>query len=361
MESKQSDIHNKKKDKYWKKTDIDASLRDNLNQYTKVELGVIAKNLEIKKISSLKKGEMIEKINELYKEKVNFLIEDLSVDEVELLYEIDHLDRVKKIEDITVYDYDYLRYRGLVFTGKIDKDFVVTIPKELSFLFKERLEDKGKVISLLVGMCYYYGVIIINDFFEMLPKYIDFDLTLDQCKKIIGGFVSKHNDIKVEDNLIIYKYVDDSGVIFKEQNKRPELNYYEFTKKELLNVNESDFEKNRIEKTEFFQYIRKKYGIEEGQAIDVMLTLEKLTKNGEVYVKIVEGFIKHFKIKDESEVKIIIGKINVLINNSRQWILKGHKPKEVNKQKKVIGTEKKVGRNDPCPCGSGKKYKRCCG
>ena len=25
------------------------------------------------------------------------------------------------------------------------------------------------------------------------------------------------------------------------------------------------------------------------------------------------------------------------------------------------GTNKKVGRNDPCPCGSGKKYKKCCG
>jgi SWIM/SEC-C metal-binding protein len=24
-------------------------------------------------------------------------------------------------------------------------------------------------------------------------------------------------------------------------------------------------------------------------------------------------------------------------------------------------TDKKVGRNDPCPCGSGKKYKKCCG
>jgi preprotein translocase subunit SecA len=23
--------------------------------------------------------------------------------------------------------------------------------------------------------------------------------------------------------------------------------------------------------------------------------------------------------------------------------------------------EKPVGRNDPCPCGSGKKYKKCCG
>ena len=29
--------------------------------------------------------------------------------------------------------------------------------------------------------------------------------------------------------------------------------------------------------------------------------------------------------------------------------------------KKPVVTDKKVGRNDPCPCGSGKKYKNCCG
>ena len=27
----------------------------------------------------------------------------------------------------------------------------------------------------------------------------------------------------------------------------------------------------------------------------------------------------------------------------------------------VVKEEPKVGRNDPCPCGSGKKYKKCCG
>ena len=26
-----------------------------------------------------------------------------------------------------------------------------------------------------------------------------------------------------------------------------------------------------------------------------------------------------------------------------------------------VRTQPKVGRNDPCPCGSGKKYKKCCG
>ena len=30
-------------------------------------------------------------------------------------------------------------------------------------------------------------------------------------------------------------------------------------------------------------------------------------------------------------------------------------------KKKPIVKSVKVGRNDPCPCGSGKKYKKCCG
>lgn len=34
--------------------------------------------------------------------------------------------------------------------------------------------------------------------------------------------------------------------------------------------------------------------------------------------------------------------------------------KEYNKTRTVV-KEHKVGRNDPCPCGSGKKYKKCCG
>lgn len=31
------------------------------------------------------------------------------------------------------------------------------------------------------------------------------------------------------------------------------------------------------------------------------------------------------------------------------------------KRSKTIVKGKKTGRNDPCPCGSGKKYKKCCG
>ena len=33
----------------------------------------------------------------------------------------------------------------------------------------------------------------------------------------------------------------------------------------------------------------------------------------------------------------------------------------INKPQTVRREGEKVGRNDPCPCGSGKKYKACCG
>ncbi len=45
-------------------------------------------------------------------------------------------------------------------------------------------------------------------------------------------------------------------------------------------------------------------------------------------------------------------------------IITAERRKELYKEQKNSGTvhvEKKPGRNDPCPCGSGKKYKFCCG
>lgn len=49
-----------------------------------------------------------------------------------------------------------------------------------------------------------------------------------------------------------------------------------------------------------------------------------------------------------------------------EWdkLLTKERRKELYKEQKASGTvvkEKTPGRNDPCPCGSGKKYKFCCG
>ncbi|MCQ2555334.1 MAG: SEC-C domain-containing protein [Clostridia bacterium] len=50
----------------------------------------------------------------------------------------------------------------------------------------------------------------------------------------------------------------------------------------------------------------------------------------------------------------------------QEWenVLTVDKMKEIVKdynRSKIVHVEKKPGRNEPCPCGSGKKYKNCCG
>ena len=41
--------------------------------------------------------------------------------------------------------------------------------------------------------------------------------------------------------------------------------------------------------------------------------------------------------------------------NVMQWVQRLDRQKQQNETPKAV-----IGRNDPCPCGSGKKYKNCC-
>jgi transposase-like protein len=44
-----------------------------------------------------------------------------------------------------------------------------------------------------------------------------------------------------------------------------------------------------------------------------------------------------------------------------EWRLANTEPVQGSDPRVVTSPRKKVGRNEPCPCGSGKKYKKCCG
>ena len=95
-----------------------------------------------------------------------------------------------------------------------------------------------------------------------------------------------------------------------------------------------------------------------------------------------EGFAPIFETLKQSGLRLspdqynyLLGMIGELSSRTRKPSLKGHKPEEVEGVKPIIipgvqvsaakqapvRVEHKIGRNDPCPCGSGKKYKKCCG
>jgi len=66
---------------------------------------------------------------------------------------------------------------------------------------------------------------------------------------------------------------------------------------------------------------------------------------------------------DRKHIGDVLQLMNDVNNNARLWANNGYTPSELAQKyglPTTPSTQKKTGPNDPCPCGSGKKYKKCC-
>ena len=91
--------------------------------------------------------------------------------------------------------------------------------------------------------------------------------------------------------------------------------------------------------------------------------LRGYAQNNPVQVYTMEGYemFENLLNKIDNDTALFLLKAEVKQNIERKQTLQGNtndgKEKAKTQPKKSI----KIGRNDPCPCGSGKKYKNCCG
>ncbi|MEF9917285.1 MAG: SEC-C metal-binding domain-containing protein [Lachnospiraceae bacterium] len=125
----------------------------------------------------------------------------------------------------------------------------------------------------------------------------------------------------------------------------------------------------------------------EAPEVEVKGTVKELADQYEVEVFTMTGFLDGINeslkeanpietMEEDTEVNLIFDKERLYKNmvdakadwlyELPQWdsIFTEERRKELYKEQKNSGTirkEKNIGRNDPCPCGSGKKYKKCCG
>ena len=79
---------------------------------------------------------------------------------------------------------------------------------------------------------------------------------------------------------------------------------------------------------------------------DVVKLLMHATKRDEGVSRKETAKITDTTLQDKTAIELVDGKLS---------------PKEGGINKTIVNDTPKIGRNDPCPCGSGKKYKNCCG
>ncbi len=76
-----------------------------------------------------------------------------------------------------------------------------------------------------------------------------------------------------------------------------------------------------------------------------------------------EGFEMFDAMLDtiEKETTMYLLRAEIRQNSTRKQVVKGEAMSDNKPKKKEPKKVNKIGRNEPCPCGSGKKYKQCCG
>ena len=79
---------------------------------------------------------------------------------------------------------------------------------------------------------------------------------------------------------------------------------------------------------------------------DVVKLLMHATKRDEGASRKEAAKITDATLQEKTAIELVDGKLS---------------PKEGGINKTIVNDTPKIGRNDPCPCGSGKKYKNCCG
>ena len=213
---------------------------------------------------------------------------------------------------------------------------------------------------------------------EILEEESIHDRVLETFKNVINTLVDNHippeNYLTEDDKKEIIEYVNTNFVKGKEVTYNQVENLKDQELKDFLyDLIIKDYEKkmvaepimNEFEKAISLRVIDSNW-IEHMSAMEHLkegIGLRGYSQVNPVQAYTMEGFEMFDNLLDkiDSDIATFLLKAEVKQNTERKQTLEGHANDGKEKVKAQPKRVNKIGRNDPCPCGSGKKYKNCCG
>ena len=344
----------KQMSKMWKEFDKNLQLDYHLNRLTKDELVEIGKKYGVKGLTSLKKADCIGKLAAGMIENVEASLNFIEKDGFNLLGNLVKHNGIKEYEDIDFVYANYFRNYGILFTGTYEGKALIVMPEEISSALKSKLtsdlylrcEANTDFIKTFAGMLYFYGVIDIEDAVS---------------RDLIEHGVELGYDYVIEDKYACHIDVLDKDKIIRLQEQRSDLLPYRFDKKTLLKAGTQDYreENKQIERLE--KVFGELFVIDKAILNEEMDEFIVAIKNEQNIDEAVECFLSAYEIDSDEERNLLGAELIKLAKSIRKWSLKGYTENEIEQKSRNTKSTVKIGRNEPCICGSGKKYKKCCG
>ena len=355
-------------EKIWKGSDGEQTLAALLEKMTKDELVKVAKKYDVKGITSLKKAEVVERIREVIIKNVDLMINSLEETSIKFLQELINYGGVKKYQCDLLINSNFLRNRGIVFTASINGELYVILPEELRVLLKEKItkdvmaasREKSDLIKAIAGSTYYYGVVSYSAIREILESTFNTEVTDEKIKELVLIGEELGYDYVIEEDGLCHIDVENSNKIVKLQKKNKK-NICKFDKKTLIKAGVPDFMEEHKSGKNLQRALGEMFIIDKEILKDEMDSFTISIKNEMPMEKSINLFLDAYEIDNEEEKNIFAYELEHLAKSIKRWSLNGYSENEITKQEQRVVNEVKIGRNDPCLCGSKKKYKKCCG
>ena len=374
----------------WKKVNIPCSLYDAINGLTKDEMDRIRKDYDFKNLSSLKKAELASELVKLIPLKFKKVIYTLDQSRYDFIKIMIKNSGVIPNMGISVSNAEAFMGFSIIFPGLYDDQKVLFMPVELINIFSQidgnELENivhrNTEWIQLTHGLLHYYGVMDAWLMKEKIKELTGQEVDILEFMNVMSFACDFYGQVRYTQ----YGYQDDRVFdvkkIVEEHRMRPGVDYYPFTKKQLLKAGDRDYFDKTPEMNIFISFLLKYYKLSDEEINEIAMQITNMINADSKPTLIVQYLQSWMEFPSFEFVQQLTARIMELYNNTRQWVLKGHTPNElfqeerkflkplpsepfkmVQPDSKVIdlSTRTKVGRNDHCPCGSGKKYKKCCG
>lgn len=236
--------------------------------------------------------------------------------------------------------------------------------------------EKQRILTYVSGLLYYYGVVELTDLSQMITEHLPVKLTVKELMVILDEVLLDEDSIyyfEKEGNYYYWLDVDDIERVIEEQAARPSISWRPVSEAEARHIIEGSSQHLWDEQTKkFFDFLYDNSDDEkEEEAVVAMVEdLAVRIRNDASFEELISAVAEYIGVADEEVFQLLVETVMEFYNHQQQWILKGWSPQEAREKfsrpkimkaaDNVVPLRTKVGRNEPCPCGSGKKYKKCC-
>ena len=246
----------------------------------------------------------------------------------------------------------------------LEYDDVMNQQREIIYSQRREVIESDNVYDIVKKL--YAGIIssIVKEYFTSADSITSIDY--NAVNAVLRNLFGEDNIIKQED----IKSLDEEDMTELLTQKIDEIYQMRVEEAKKLNI-EAEF--NKIAKYLVLNTVNQKWmdhidaitALKEGIGLRAYAQtnpleaykIESFNMFEELVKSIREESVKAvFSLKPKRKEQVV----NVKMTNNVTNLMTNASGEDTPKRKPVKA-EKKVGRNDPCPCGSGKKYKNCCG